>query len=137
MHLLLALHFTIYGISRIPYYQICTKVLWQNKVWLHVTKVSKIVLFDNLYHQSYRNRWNIINFHIIKNISIYIRVGKTESLGPWRRVIVYCSKLSFCQNDTSMGESFWQKKSLLQYTLLRVSKDQVLPTLIYIHQVLG
>ena len=30
---------------------------------------------------------------------IYIRVGKTGSLGPWRRLIVYCSKLYFCQND--------------------------------------
>ena len=26
-------------------------------------------------------------------------MGKTGSLGPWRKVIVYCSKLSSCQND--------------------------------------
>ena len=63
---------------------------------------------------------------------IYIRVGKTGSLGPWRRLIVYCSKLYFCQNDPPMGESFWQKKNLLQYTmtLLQGPKDPVLPTLI-------
>ena len=65
---------------------------------------------------------------------MYIRVGKTGSLGPWSKVIVYCSKLSFCQNDPPMGESFWQKESLLQYTmtLLQGPKDPVLPTLIYI-----
>ena len=34
---------------------------------------------------------------------IYIRVGKKGSLGPWSRVIVYCSKLSFCQNDSPIG----------------------------------
>ena len=28
-----------------------------------------------------------------KYITLYIRVGKTGSLGPWSRVIVYCSKL--------------------------------------------
>ena len=28
-----------------------------------------------------------------------IRVGKTGSFGPWSRVIVYASKMSFCQND--------------------------------------
>ena len=63
---------------------------------------------------------------------IYIRVGKTGSLGPWSRVIVYCSKLSFCQNDSSIGGSFWQKDSL-QYTmtLLQDPKDPVLPSLIY------
>ena len=60
-----------------------------------------------------------------------IRVGKTGSLEPWSRVIVYCSKLSFCQNDPPMGESFWQKESLLQYTmtLLQGPKDPVLPIL--------
>ena len=29
-----------------------------------------------------------------------IRLGKTGSLGPWSRVIVCCSKLCFCQNDS-------------------------------------
>ena len=63
---------------------------------------------------------------------LYIRVGKTGSLGPWSRVIVYCSKLSFFQNDPLMGESFWQKESLLQYTmtLLQGPKDPVMPTLV-------
>ena len=31
-----------------------------------------------------------------------IRVGKTGSFGPWSRVIVFCSKLLFCQNDPPM-----------------------------------
>ena len=31
--------------------------------------------------------------------NIYIRVGKKGSLGPWSRVMVCCSKPSFCQND--------------------------------------
>ena len=30
---------------------------------------------------------------------MYIRLGKTGSLGPWSRVMVCCSKLCFCQND--------------------------------------
>ena len=65
---------------------------------------------------------------------MYVRVGKTGCLGPWSRVIVYCSKLSFCQNDPPIGESFWQKESLLQYTmtLLQGPKDAVLPTLMFI-----
>ena len=63
-----------------------------------------------------------------------VRVGKTGSLGPWSRVIVYCSNLSFCQNDPPMGESFWQKESLLQYTMTQLQgpKDHVLSTLVYI-----
>ena len=65
---------------------------------------------------------------------MYIRDGKTGSLGPWSRVIVYYSKLSFCQNDPTMKESFWKKESLLQYaiTLLQGHKDPVLPSLMYI-----
>ena len=47
---------------------------------------------------------------------MYIKVGKKGSLGPWSRVIVYGSKLSFCQNDSPIiGGSFWQKDSLLKY----------------------
>ena len=41
--------------------------------------------------------------HLGANRSTYIRVGKTGSMGPWSRVIVYCSKLSFCQNDSPIG----------------------------------
>ena len=40
---------------------------------------------------------------VSKYVLTYIRVGKTESLGPKSRVIVYYSKLSFCQNDTAIG----------------------------------
>ena len=50
-------------------------------------------------------------------LSVCPRVGKTESLGLWSKVIVYCFKLSFCQNDRPMGQSFLQKESLLQYTM--------------------
>ena len=66
---------------------------------------------------------------------MYVRVGKTGSLGPWSRVIVYYSKLSFCQNDSPIGVSFWQKESLLQYTMtqLQISKYPVLLTLMYIY----
>ena len=52
--------------------------------------------------------------------STYIRVGKTGSLGPWSRVIVYCSKLSFCQNDSPIGGSFWQKDSLITHILFEL-----------------
>ena len=58
----------------------------------------------------------LLSWFPAQNITAYIRVGKTGSFGPWSRVIMYCSKLSFCQNDPPMGESFWQKESLLQYT---------------------
>ena len=70
----------------------------------------------------------------VENMYLQFRVGKRGSLGPWSRVIVYFSKLSFCQNDPPMEESFCQKESLLQYTmtLLQGPKDPVLPTLIYI-----
>ena len=34
--------------------------------------------------------------------NIYSRLGKTESLGPWRKVIVHHSKPSLCQNDSPM-----------------------------------
>ena len=46
----------------------------------------------------------------------------------------YCSKLTFCQSDPPKGESFWQKESFLQYTttLLKGTKDPVLPTQIFI-----
>ena len=72
---------------------------------------------------------------------MYIRVGKTGSFGLWRRVIVY--QLSFRRNDPpppqAMGESFWQKESLLQYTmtLLQGPRDPVLHTLIHIQRPKG
>ena len=65
-------------------------------------------------------------------LSVCPRVGKTESLGLWSKDIGYCFKLSFCQNDSPMGQSFLQKESLLQYTmnLLKGPKDHILPTLV-------
>ena len=48
---------------------------------------------------------------------LYIRVDKTGSSRPWSRVIMCCSKLSLWSPNALMGELFWQKKSLLQYTL--------------------
>ena len=68
---------------------------------------------------------NLGSYDNFSNIRVYTRVGKTGSLGPWSRVIVYCSKLSFCQNDPPMGESFWQKKSLLQYTMTLLQGPKV------------
>ena len=44
--------------------------------------------------------------------------AKSGSLGPWSRVIVNCRKLSFCQNDPPMGESFWQIKRKACYNTL-------------------
>ena len=72
-------------------------------------------------------------------LAILIRVGKTGYLGSCARVIVYYSKLFFCQNDPPMRESFWQKKSLLQYTmtLLEGPKDPVLPTLLMLISHIG
>ena len=70
---------------------------------------------------------------------VEFRVGKIGSLEPWIKVIVYCSKLSSCQNDSSIGGSFWQNDSLLKYimTLLQGLKDPVLPTLMYRVHTLG
>ena len=82
---------------------------------------------------------------------MYSRVGKTGSLKPWSRVIVYSSKLSFCQNDPPLAGglgglwptrfspnwgSFWQKDSFLQYTMTQLQgpKDPVLPILMYIER---
>ena len=57
-----------------------------------------------------------------------------QDLWGLEAVIVYYSKLYFCQNDSPMGESFCQKNKLLQYsmTLLQGPKDAVLPTIVYI-----
>ena len=68
-------------------------------------------------------------------LSVCPRVGKTESLGLWSKVIVYCFNLSFCKNNRPMGQSFLQKESLLQYTmnLLKGPKDPILPTLVSIY----
>ena len=37
------------------------------------------------------------NNDVVSNLQS--RVGKTGPLGPRSRVMVYCNKLSFCQND--------------------------------------
>ena len=42
-------------------------------------------------------------------VLMFIRVGKTGSLGPWKIVIVYFSKLSFCQNDSPIGGHFGKR----------------------------
>lgn len=60
-------------------------------------------------------------------LSVCPRVGKTESLGLWSKVIVYCFKLSFCQNARPMGQSFLQKYTM---NLLKGPKDPILHTLL-------
>ena len=70
-----------------------------------------------------------------KNVTYVVRVGKTGSLGPWSRVIVYCSKLSFCQNDPPMQweNHFGKKKACyntLHMTLRQGPKYPVFSTLI-------
>ena len=66
---------------------------------------------------------------------MYIRVGKTGSLGPWSRVIVYCSKLSFCQLMIPQWENHFGNRTACYNTLsmtpLQGPKDPVLPTLMY------
>ena len=52
---------------------------------------------------------------------MYDRLGKTGFLRPWSRVIEYCSKLSFCQNDSPMGENLARVVKILKGSLdLRV-----------------
>ena len=86
-----------------------------NPVFIHLYSIHFVKEFEknNLVCCSITRRSTLHR----NNSCINIRVGKTGSLGPWRRVIVHCSKLFFCQNDWVMGESFWQKDSLLQYTM--------------------
>ena len=70
--------------------------------------------------------------------TLQFRVGKTGPFGPWSRVMVYCcNKLSFCQNDPpiALGDHFGKRTACYNtytMTLLKGSKDPVLPTLIYI-----
>jgi hypothetical protein len=68
----------------------------------------KYVENENLYPQQSR-----INLYTLQWDTLYIRVVKTRSLGPWSKVIVYCSKLSFMN-------------------MLQGHKDPFLPTLLYI-----
>ena len=63
-------------------------------------------------------------------LSVCPRVGKTESWGLWSKVIVYCFKLSFCQNARPMGQSFLKKYTM---NLLKGPKDPILHTLVSIY----
>ena len=60
--------------------------------------LKKSQVYKNSSKMSPTHTDGIISLHFA-DFSIWIRVGKTGSLGPWSSVIVYCSKLSFCQND--------------------------------------
>ena len=95
--------------------------------WLLIKIVQN---YDNIYQDL--RKWVGRVGHLLTQIyntyvclSVCPRVGKTESLGLWSKVIVYCFKLSSRQNDRPMGQSFLQKESLLQYTmnLLKGPKD--------------
>ena len=76
---------------------VCTGKL-SSKIRFCLKFILKIERFSD-------NRSHHLHLHLqlmpfeCKEIFLYIRVGKKGSLGPWSRVIVYCSKLSFCQND--------------------------------------
>ena len=61
---------------------------------------------------------------------MFIRVGKTESLGLWSKVLVYCFKLSYCKNALPMGQSFLQKYTM---NLLKGPKEPILPILVSIY----
>ena len=53
--------------------------------------------------------------------NIQIRVGKTGSLGPWSKFVVYCRKLSFCQNDSPIGGFNLAKRQLATIAIHYVS----------------
>ena len=59
------------------------------------------------------------------DFSIWIRVGKTGSLGPCSRVIVYFSKLSFCQNDPPMGSAKVQWYNANNLSKIKTKKCQI------------
>ena len=66
-------------------------------VWFHITLLYGSFLF--LYPLIFLK----ILLLFFKNFGIFIRVGKKGSFGPWSRVMVCCSKPSFCQNDPPSG----------------------------------
>jgi hypothetical protein len=120
---------------------------------ISMTKCSKIMIYlslqfflgEALVLQSAgdaRESWREVFIHFCDSLEWFftryleLRLGGTKQdlwgLGAEVR-IVYCSKLSFRQNDylCHIGGSLWQKDSLLQYTmtLLTGPKNPVLPTL--------
>ena len=56
---------------------------------------------------------------------MFIRLGKTGSLGPWSRVIVYCSKLSFCKNDPQWQIHFGKRKACYNTLLQGQQKNLI------------
>ena len=76
-------------------------------------------------------------FELLKIVNIYDvstlhRLGKTGSLGPWRRVI---GSLHYAKMILIFGDHFLHSEGLLQctMTLLQGPKDPVLPNLMKIH----
>ena len=82
----------------------------------HDTKVhllQRVIKSSSDKHSTFYNFYKVsvcikVNFHMLIFVVLLLgylefRVGKTGSLQPWSRFIVYCSKLSFCQNDFPIG----------------------------------
>ena len=63
---------------------------------------------------SHQTNWHVYNVWVKKTETIHSSVISHSSKSIW--VI----KLSFCQNDSPMGESFWQKDSLITHILFEL-----------------
>ena len=77
-------------------------------VWFHITLLYGSFLF--LYPLIFLK----ILLLFFKNFGIFIRVGKKGFFGPWSRVMVCCSKPSFCQNDPRFFEKYLYNSKLLK-----------------------
>ena len=90
--------------SAAPIQDYCSKKMFSQLDTFYIKTLSTPNLMSPSF---YSFMYNITSIQIQRiPCRVQTRVGKTGSLEPWSRVIVYCSKLSFCQNDPPMGESF-------------------------------
>ena len=73
---------------------------------------SKILLFF-----SFEKNDDLGLNEIDLNLFNFVYILEWAKQDPWglRAVIVYCSKLSFCQNDSPNGGSFWQMFATIHY----------------------
>ena len=74
----------------------------------------------------------LYDYTLLILVHIWIRVGKTGSLGPCSRVIVYCNKLSFCQNDPPMESAKVQWYNANNLSKIKTKKCQIVK-LSYFH----
>ena len=64
-------------------------------------------LIDRVNHKKVKALCPITKLRIHDSVLPTLGLAKQDlwGLGAWSRVIVYCSKLSFCQNDPPMGSA--------------------------------